>query len=258
MDLKQHIQKKRIKGQATTELAVAGVIIIMMLGYLMQQGFVYNSRQALEMYTFRRALQLTKSSERGVNLTVTRDLIVPSFFSSIGRQRIQAASSVEINPWIIWMAKEDEPQDIGTYQVLQLDEKMIRDNQYVLIPPTLAKIKQADDEEDPEWMWVPSPVREIDPQTALTLPAKTAAYSYTTNISENRTTKEKETTKTLTSQDIMQRGITFQTAAKMKADYLKDPDIASAEVNGGSIPDSAIITIDETVTKTKNVRTPYD
>ncbi|MFA5118833.1 MAG: hypothetical protein WC695_08300 [Candidatus Omnitrophota bacterium] len=258
MDLKRHIQRKPIKGQATTELAVAGVIIIMMLGYLMQQGFVYNSRQALEMYTFRRALQLTKGTERGVNLTVTRDLIVPSFFSSIGRQRIQAASSVEVNPWVIWMPTEEDPQDIGTYQVLQLDEKMIRDNQYVLIPPTLAKIKQKDDEEDPEWMWVPSPVREIDPQTALAAPAKTAAYSYTTNISENRTAGEKETNKTLTSQDIMKRGITFQTAAKMRTDYLKDPDIDSVQIRGSTIPPPAIVTIDETVTKTKQVRTPYD
>ncbi len=258
MDLKRHILRNRTKGQATTELAVAGVIIIMMLGYLMQQGFVYNSRQALEMYTFRRALQLTKSTERGVNLTVTRDLIVPSFFSSIGRQRIQAASSVEVNPWVIWIPKDGEAEDIGTYQVLQLDEKMIRNNQYVLIPPTLAKIKQADDEEDPEWMYVPSPVREIDPQTALTTPAKTSTYSYTTNIRENRTAGEKETNKVLTSRDVMNRGITFQTADKMRTDYLKDPDIASAEIDGSTIPKAAIITIDETVTKAKQVKTPYD
>jgi len=165
---------------------------------------------------------------------------------------------VEVNPWVIWIPKDGEAEDIGTYQVLQLDEKMIRNNQYVLIPPTLAKIKQADDEEDPEWMYVPSPVREIDPQTALTTPAKTSTYSYTTNIRENRTAGEKETNKVLTSRDVMNRGITFQTADKMRTDYLKDPDIASAEIDGSTIPKAAIITIDETVTKAKQVKTPYD
>ncbi len=150
------------KGQATAELAIMGAIVLMLLSYLVSQGFLYNNRQALEMYTFRKALQLSKQQERGINLTVIRDVITPSFFTGLSRQRLMSTSIVEYNPWIIWEAKPGEPQHVASLQLLQVNDAMIQGNSgqgyFLQIPPTLVDIGQGS-------RWGTSAIDEIDPQT---------------------------------------------------------------------------------------------
>ncbi len=249
-------QQSPRKGQATTELAIAGALVIMMLGYLMQQGFIYNSRQALEMYTFRRAVELSKAKERGVALTVSRDVVVPTFFTGIARQRLVSSTSVEINPWMLYIA--DNPADVGTYQLIQMNEKMIRQGQYILVPPSQVKISQVDQEEAPEWEWTTSMVREFDPQdpahrSVSVAPDKQSNYTNTATISEDSSNKTVH--KSLVSRDIESRAVNFENAAKVIESTSKDPDITGVEV--GVIPPNITFTVDETIERTKNVSTPH-
>jgi len=227
----------------------------MMLGYLLQQGYIYNSRQSLEMYAFRRALQLSKKEERGVNLTVNRDVLVPTFFSGVNRQRLTATASVEQNPWKVYVADEDSPEDVGTYQLLQFNEAMIRKDKYVLVPPTLVKIHSTDGEDD-KWQYVPSLIREVDPQSSSYKPEydKKSTYVNTTLVSENRT--QKSVTKRLQNREISQRGVTFETENRIRDTYVSDPDVSSVEVNAGTIPGNIIFEVDETIEKEKTITTP--
>src|SRR3989338_3677666 len=108
--MKQLVLKSNAKkGQATTELAILGAVVMMVLAYLLQQGYIYNSRQALEMYAFRKALELSRNQQRGINLTVIRDVVTPSFFTGLNRQRLMASSSVEYNPRMMYIPYAEDP-----------------------------------------------------------------------------------------------------------------------------------------------------
>jgi len=139
--MKRRLRLSRIKGskkgQATTELAIIGTLVIMALAYLIQYGYMYNNRQALEMYAFRKALELSKQYERGITLTVMRDVILPSFFTGVSRQRLMATASVEYNPYKLYSPYQEDPEDVPTWQLIQLNDGMIRKNYFLQVPPTL-------------------------------------------------------------------------------------------------------------------------
>lgn len=250
---------KKNKGQATTELAVMGTIVLMALAYLLQQGYFYNSRQALEMYAFREALQLSRAQERGISLTVSRDVITPSFFSGISRQRLMASSSVEVNPWKVYVPEEDTPQDVARYQLLQINEAMIRDGKFILIPPTKAKVKP--EGEDSKWQWIDSSIREIDPQMPSqeqATPFKNISnYSYLTSASED--SHAKTIAKNLSTQDAIDRGITFEEREKIINDYnLNSTDSEMEDLDGATIPSGIKFTLSEQVLKEKTTTTPHN
>jgi len=269
------LKRSNKKGQATTELAIMGTIVLMLLGYLLQQGFTYNTRQALEMYTFRKALQLsqkgvpnatldktlTKTFPIGVNLTVIRDVIAPSFFSGISRQRLMATSSVEQNPYILYTPKEKDPADLPTRQFLQAGEAMIRNGYLFEIPPT--KVMVATTSSAGEWLWTPSSVSEIDPQTeSTTKPVnktpRTSHYTYLTTITEN--SQNKTTKKELQSQDNIPTKVTFEDETRIKTNYTTedwDPDNHITAVNVAAIPNDVTLTLQETVARSKNVVTAH-
>lgn len=250
---------KKNKGQATTELAIMGTVVLMMLAYLLQQGYFYNSRQALEMYAFREALQLSRAQERGISLTVSRDVITPSFFSGISRQRLMASSSVEVNPWKVYVPEEDTPQDVARYQLLQINEAMIRDGKFILIPPTKAKVKP--EGEDSKWQWIDSSIREIDPQMPSqeqATPFKNISnYTYLTSASED--SHAKTIAKNLSTQDAIDRGITFEERGKTIFDYnYNSTDSTMEDLEEGTIPSGIKFTLSEQVLKEKTTTTPHN
>ena len=130
--------RRNNKAQATAELAIMGSIVIMLLAYLLQQGYIYNARQSLEMYTFREALAKSKGDERGVTLTVVRDMISTSFFTGLNRQRLMATSSVDYNPWVMY--DPNIYQDLPTKYLLQIGEAMVRNRLFFEVPPTRMRV----------------------------------------------------------------------------------------------------------------------
>lgn len=253
--------KNNKRGQATTELAIMGAVVIMALAYLLQQGFFYNSRQALEMYTFRKALELSRSNQRGVNLTVMRDIISPSFFTGLNRQRLMATSSVEHNPYLLYTAYREDPEDIASWQLIQMGDAMISKGSFFQVPPTLVKIETEDNQdldEGDRWNWVNSAVSEIDPQT---LPAKitrrTSDYTYITNASENNL--EKSITKTLETHDKIPTAVNFENPEDIITNYTNDDwegQINSVEVEGATIPKNINLILEETIRREKSAATP--
>jgi len=245
--------KKR--AQATTELAITGVIIIMLLTYLLQRGYIYNCMQSLEMYTFRRALQLSQQQERGISLTVIRDVIVPSFFTGVQRQRLVSTASVEYNPYIIY--EPDNPQDIPKRVLLQIGEPMIRNNYYFEIPPTKLKIETTKDEKT-AWRWevvtptIDAPI--FDPKKAPF--TRKEVYSYVTHVAESPLAKSTE--KNLTVEEEKPLFIIFKSAQEIE-DEIKKGDwegtIKSVEVDSSTIPKDINLIIKQIIKKSKTATT---
>jgi len=243
-------RKRNKKGQATTELAIMGSIVIMLLAYLVTQGYIYNARQSLEMYAFRKALELSRGQERGIDLTVIRDVFVPSFFSGFNRQRLMAQSSVEHNPWKVWIPKAEDPEDVPTRKLIQLNDGMIKQGYFFEVPPTKATIV-VPDSGDPKW--INSPISEIDPQNKST---KSTYTNYTAVVSS---AKQQRVGKVNASTDTIPTAIVFERDEdRIRNNYLKDDwkgEISSVDIDEGTIPKDVNLILEETVTRDKDVRT---
>ncbi len=249
---------KNRKAQATTELAIMGSIILMALLFLAQQGFRYNLEQGLDMYTFRQALRMSKQKigdgHRAIDLTVIRELPTPSLFSGISRQRAMASASVAANPYDLWSAGEDEPQDIPTYQLVQINEGMIDNDYFLKVPVT--RIKVTEEGEDSEWSWTTSGIKELDSQ--VTGNQKTSEYTYTKRSSEDA--NQSMQSKDLTSQDTTELVMVLEDADRVRESYLEndwEDKITAVDVDAATIPKHIKIILDETLEKEKAVITPH-
>jgi len=259
-------RKLNKKGQATTELAIMGTVVIMLLAYLLQQGYVYNCRQALEMYAFRKALETSRGQQRGINLTVIRDIISPSFFTGLNRQRLMATAAVDYNPSIQWIPYLEDPEDISSRQLLQVGEAMIRKGSFLEIPPTLAKIETKDNQAAPDserWQWMNSAVSEIDPQSEdVKVTQRTSKYNYDTTISESQLSKSVD--KTLRSEDTIPTVINFEPQERIVQSYVNDDwegDIlmnadGTPKITIQNIPADANLVLDEVIRRDKVASTP--
>ena len=249
----------RKKGQATTELAIMGTVIVMVLGYLLQQGYIYNARQALEMYTFRKALELSRNEKRGIILTVMRDVIIPSFFTGLNRQRLMATSSVEYNPDILYIPYEEDPEDVPNRQLIQVGEAMIRKGSFFVVPPTKILVKSTKDEEPAKPMWTSSAISEFDTQT---VPKNTSSnYNYTTMLSEasipgfNTINKRN---KKLEKSEKIPMIITFNNNTTLESDFKKEDwknEITYVHAYPDTIPKNLNLTIEEKLRRQKNETT---
>lgn len=261
------------KGQATTELAIMGTIVLMVLGFLLQQGFLYNNRQALEMYAFRQTLQLSQQNERGISLTVARDVFVPSFFTGLSRQRLMATSSVDYNPYILYIPNQDEdgdfadqPQDIPSLQLIQIGDAMIYQNSFFQVPPTKVKVTTSDSD---EWTWVNSGVAgfstegewaplEADLEKYFAKTFSYTSYNYSTQGSETFT--DKTITKNLQSSDTIPWEMGFEDSERIIKGYMDNDwkgEISSVEVDASTIPVDIGLVLQETVRRDKSVTTPH-
>lgn len=257
--MKQLVLKSNAKkGQATTELAILGAVVMMVLAYLLQQGYIYNSRQALEMYTFRKALELSRKEQKGISLTVIRDIITPSFFTGLNRQRLMASSSIEHNPHIMYIPYEEDPEHTPSRQLVQMDEAMIKNKIFFEVPPTKIKIEIRDSGEPPEWQWMGSAISGIDPQTkSVKLTERTSEYKNVTATSEDY--YQKNIAKTLETKDVIPTQIEFDDEERIIENYTKDDwenEIIKVEVAKATIPKDLELTLEEKVRREKHVQTP--
>jgi len=257
------------KGQATAELAIMGTIVIMLLGYLMQQGFIYNARQSLEMYTSREALYKSRQLERGVALTVMRDVFVPSFFSGLSRQRLMSSASVSADPWNQYIP--DKPTDLPTVQLVQLGETMIRKGVFFKVPPTYVRVvtnRNANEDVDKQWQWFNSGTSSIDAPATGTLPTtanqKGSAYSNDFSVTENTDSKRIE--KSLSSHDVINSTVEFEEGSTVRQNYIDndwsadgaEEHVLSVTVDNATIPSDAKFILEETVTRSKDVTTDHN
>lgn len=231
---------KNIKGQATTELAIMGAFIIMLLTYLLQQGFVYEARQNLEMYTFREALKKSRQEKRGISLTVIRDMVSPSLFSGISRQRLMASAVVEYNPWKLYVA--DKAQDLPTKQYFQIGDAMIKKGNFIEIPPTNIRVKTKDSN---DWAWTTSSIKDMDRKELK------EEYDYSTTVTEDSKEKKKTVDKILKNKQTITEGIGFEhNVEEIKDGYFKNDvkgECKDVEVDANSIPKDIRIIIEETL-----------
>lgn len=242
-------QPNKNKGaQAIAELAIAGAILIMLLGYLLQQGYIYNMKQAVEMYTFRKALQLSRDQQREIILTVIRDVIVPSFFTGLNRQRTMSTASVEYNPYLIYEPKEDTPRDIGTRRLIQINELMIQEDRFLEVPPTLVTTEKGGEKTT---RWETSQIAELDSQENK---RSTTTYKYVTDVSEDE--EAKTLAKSLTATEDVSTIIKFEPAAEVKKTL--EEDDPGTTVTVGEVPKDVEIVFREKTTKDKLVTTPQD
>lgn len=247
------------KGQATAEMAIMGAVVMMIFAYLLQQGYVHNARQALEMYTFREALQLSRQGlghnrPVGISLTVVRDVVNPSFFTGVSRQRLMSSASVDLNPWIVYNATDDAG-DMGTRQLFQMGEKMIRKGMFLEVPPSYVVMRTQGNDEDNK-QWSNSAIRDVN-----SIGYSESDYDYVTNTRE--TPFDKTVTKDLMSVDIRPMEMRFENEAETERNYYEedwtppgdDDHILAADVS--SVPVDMEVSLEETLTKVKTTTTPH-
>jgi len=247
-----------------------GAAVLMALLVLVQQGFMYKARQGLEMYTFRQALYMSKSTGRGIDLTVMRDIVTPSFFAGLSRDRLQASASIEANSWDLYTASakdpstgagDDSPQDIPTYQLLQVGEAMIQNGHFLQIPLTRMKVETKDGK-GKDWSWKTSSIRELDAQNVGTDDSnRSTEYNYAKTNREVSTgnTMKSIHSNTYDSQEKNYVKITFQPADEIKEDYKKndweDNIESEAKVSVHDIPADAGVMLDEKLRRIRSTTT---
>ncbi len=267
--MRRCILKSKNKGQATTELAILGSVVLLLLSYLVSQAYMYNQRVGLEMYTFRKALQLSQSQQRGISLEVMRDVLAPSFFTGLNRQRLMASAVVDYNPWILY--DPDCAQDIPTRQLIQINDGMIRNNYFLEVPPTQVRViteENKDQDHDKLWRWTNSSMLGIDDvEEPGAEPNKTAARisSYTNTTTSTETAAlagglaAKDNSRQLSNSEKISSNLQFEGEQNIKDDYARndwEKDIIDVAINKDTIPKSIQLTIDEIIGRQKGVRTP--
>jgi hypothetical protein len=180
-----------------------------------------------------------------------------------------STSIVEYNPWIIWRAKQSEPQDLATLQLLQVNDAMIQKGYFVEVPPTLTDVRRSDGGDDQEPLWTSSAISEIDPQDK---PVKVADRSsvYSSNIKVAQTpnyitilqTSQQGTKKMerkSESKDKLPLAITFETAEKIQQNYKNDnwenniTNISNIPIS--NIPPEVVLNFEETLKRERTVET---
>jgi hypothetical protein len=131
------INKK--SGQAATELAIFGSVMLMILAAMINYGQTLATQQELEMYAFRRALQLSRAryldngAARQVGFTVFREVYPVALGEpDVQRQKVSGSASVDWESDSGTLTGED-PEDFGV-QYWQLGTRMIKNNEMIQLP----------------------------------------------------------------------------------------------------------------------------
>jgi len=137
------------RGQAATELAIFGSIMLMIVAAMLNYGQTLATQQELQMYAFRRALQFSRArindggAARQAEFTVFKEVYPVNLLESgVAKTRISASASVDWESDSSTLTGED-PQDFGV-QYWQLGRRMIRDNQLIELPKMKVKVKRDD------------------------------------------------------------------------------------------------------------------
>lgn len=141
-------------GQAITELATIGVIMLVVLGALLRYGQMMSAQQEIKMYAHRKALELAKmrrdSGEYGqVSLVAMKEIFPVNIFSSAREPTyVSASSSVSLHEGTGYykdgIPDRTQPEHVGvTYY--QIGANMINNNQVLVMPSVLLKRKIDED-----------------------------------------------------------------------------------------------------------------
>lgn len=161
------IQKlTKTRAQATTELAVFGTIMLIILATLVRYGMIYNEKQRTQMYTFRKTLELSQRRFDG-NLDGQRKFasaslnVKKSIFPAVGALGSHEPTSVEATASVLTETEgsyfgdpddgePDYPEDVGgTYY--QIGDRMILKEEFV--EPTYIRVQREKGDQLPEHPW---------------------------------------------------------------------------------------------------------
>lgn len=134
------------RGQAATELAIFGSIMLIVVGTMVNYGQTMATQQELEMYAFRRALQLSRArindagAPRQVGFTVFKEVYPVNLLGSQGVEKSQVSASASVD----WESDagdfktDDDPAKVSQHdfgvQYWQLGRKMIKNNELIEMP----------------------------------------------------------------------------------------------------------------------------
>ena len=135
------------RGQAATELAIFGSIMLIIVGAMLNYGQTLATQQEMQMYAFRRALQLSRAryndseAARQVDFTVFKEVYPVSVLDSgVAKSRVSASASIDWESDTGTLTGED-PEDFST-QYWQLGRRMIRNNELIELPKMKVKLKK--------------------------------------------------------------------------------------------------------------------
>jgi len=125
-------------GQATMELAIFGSVAMLILAALINYGQTLAMQQQLEMYAFRRALQLSRARKqdgaaRQVGFTVFREVYPVALLApGVERQRLSGSASINWESDSGTLTGED-PEDFSA-DYWQLGGRQIKNHEMIELP----------------------------------------------------------------------------------------------------------------------------
>ncbi|MFC1646547.1 hypothetical protein ACFL2Y_05170 [Candidatus Omnitrophota bacterium] len=148
-------------GQATTEIAVMGTILLVVFGVLLRYAQMMNAQQEIKMYTHRRALELAKSRrDHGrhgtVSLTAMREVFPVNIFSSEREPTyVSASSSISMHEKTGYFQDGEihrtQPEHVGA-SYYQIGADMINNDKAIVMPMMLVN-RRIDESKGPVTPW---------------------------------------------------------------------------------------------------------
>jgi len=133
------------QGQATTEMAVFGIIILVIFGVLLRYGQMFNAQQEAQMYAFRKSLELAQKrcadgKFGSVSLVAMKEYIPVDLFSSEPQVNYATGSStVTIDPKQTYYDIKDPQPEHSPVTYYQVGNQMIKDNDLIEAPYMFVK-----------------------------------------------------------------------------------------------------------------------
>ena len=148
-------------GQATTEIAVMGILILVVFGVLLRYAQMMNARQEIKMYTHRRALELAKvrrdtDKYASVSLTAMKEVFPVNIFSSEREPTyVSASSTISMHEDTMYYSDFDlnrtRPEHVGV-SYYQIGADMINNNEVIVMPYMQVK-RKVDKDKAPKTPW---------------------------------------------------------------------------------------------------------
>lgn len=234
------------RGQAVTEMAILGSLILLAFMVLLKYGQTLTAQQEAQMYAFRQALKSSYNENNAVSYTVAKDKRVIDLFGKYdGSQKARLTAGASV----MWMndpglnPKEDE--DDAPKQIYEFNGKVVG------VPPM--RIKVRGDEED-YWVYSPASIWDMERDRETTLSPSltywwvTRAPADVTQIDEEGVTRrkvEEVNEKTTTRLKVMSEGDVER--------YSVDPDLLDVS----NVPGDIRVVQEEYWRKEEEMFTPW-
>lgn len=149
-------------GQATTEIAVMGILILVVFGVLLRYAQMMNAQQELKMYTHRRALELAKDRRDAgrygsVSLTAMREVFPVNIFSTQREPTyVSASSTISMHEETGYFTRDGDvdktqPEFVGV-SYYQIGADMINNDEVIEMPYMMVN-RKIDPDKSPTTAW---------------------------------------------------------------------------------------------------------